>query len=83
MLTNMQGVYRKGRVVLRNNPTNIPDDTPVIVTFLESGRLDLRARGITKQLARTLRAQLAAFAEEWESPEMSAYDDYDAAITRV
>jgi len=83
MLTNMQGVYRKGRVVLRNNPTNIPDDTPVIVTFLESGTLDLRARGITKQLAQTLRAQLAAFAEEWESPEMSAYDDYDAAIPRV
>jgi len=43
MLTNMQGVYRKGRVVLRNNPTNIPDDTPVIVTFLESGTLVLHA----------------------------------------
>jgi hypothetical protein len=43
MLTKMQGVYRKGRVVLRNNPTNIPDDTPVIVTFLESGTLDLHA----------------------------------------
>lgn len=83
MLTNMQGVYRKGRVVLRNNPTNIPDNTPVVVTFLESGALDLRARGITRQLAQTLRAQLAAFAEEWESPEMSAYDDYDAAIARV
>jgi len=48
MLTNMQGVYRKGRVVLRNNPTNIPDDTPVIVTFLESGTLDLHAVFLSK-----------------------------------
>jgi len=83
MLTSMQGVYRKGRIVLQNNPANIPDDTPVIVTFLESGTVDLRARGITKRQAQSLRAQLAAFSEEWESPEMSAYDDYDTAIART
>jgi hypothetical protein len=78
MLTTVQGVYRKGKVVLKDNPSNIPDETPVIVTFLGGGGIDLRARGISEEQANVLRAQLAPFAEEWDSPEMSIYDDYEA-----
>ena len=78
MLTSVQGVYRKGKVVLKDNPSNIPDETPVIVTFLDGGGIDLSARGINEEQASVLRARLAAFAEEWDSPEMSIYDDYEA-----
>jgi len=49
------------------------------VTFLEPGNMDLRARGIDEVQAADLRARLATFVEGWESPEMSVYDDYDAA----
>ncbi len=80
MLTTLQGVYRKGKIVLKNNPSNIPDETPVIVTFLGGEGIDLRARGISEDQARELRAQLAAFAEEWDSPEMSVYDNYEAHV---
>ena len=80
MLTTLQGVYRKGKIVLANNPSDIPDETPVIVTFLGGIGIDLRARGIGEEQASALRAQLAAFAEEWDSPEMSMYDNYDAHI---
>ena len=79
MLTTLQGVYRKGKIVLKNNPSDIPDETPVIVTFLGVEGIDLRARGISEEQARELRSQLAAFAEEWDSPEMSIYDNYPNA----
>ena len=39
----------------------------------------LRARGINARAATELRARLERFAEDWDSPEMSAYDHYDAA----
>jgi hypothetical protein len=78
MLTTLQGVYRDGRIILRSNPADIPDETPVIVTFLGAEGIDLRARGITEEQASELRAQLATFAEEWDSPEMSIYDNYPA-----
>ena len=76
MLTSVQGVYRKGRIQLTQKPKNIGDDTVVIVTFLDSKPIDLRKRGVTKAKARKLRAQVATIAEDWESPEMSAYDNY-------
>ncbi len=79
MLTRIQGIYRKGKVELIRKPKNISDETSVIVTFLDSGSVDLRKRGINKPQAKTLRAQLATFAEDWDSPEMSAYDNYDDA----
>ena len=79
MLTSVQGVYRKGKIELTQKPNNVSDETRVIVTFLDSGTMDLRKRGISKAQAKTLRAQLSTFAEDWESPEMSAYDNYDTA----
>lgn len=46
-------------------------------------RIELRARGIDEDAAAELRAQLSTFAEDWDSPEMDVYDDYDAAKARL
>ena len=86
MLTGLHGVYRHGKIEIENPPESIQDDTPVIVTFLidDNGvyaahKVDLRAKGIDKKQARALRSQLASFGEDWDSPEMNGYDNYDAA----
>jgi hypothetical protein len=79
MLTSVMGVYRGGRVELTEYPTHVADETSVIVTFVEKGDLDLRTRGISEAEAAELRERLAAFAEDWDSPEMEIYDNYDAA----
>ena len=41
-----------------------------------------QARGIDEAQAADLRVLLQAFAEDWDSPEMAAYDDYDSAYSR-
>ncbi len=76
-------MYRNGQIELAEQPINVHDDTPVIVTFLHQGQIDLRQRGIDAAQAANVRAQLAAFVDEWDSPEMTIYDDYDAAKPSV
>lgn len=83
MLTSITGVYRDGRIELAEAPRDMPDETRVIVTFLASGQIALPPRGIDEARAAELRARLAAFAEDWDSPEMEDYDDYDAAKARL
>lgn len=83
MIKRVEGLYRKGKIELTELPANVPDDTPVVVTFLEPGPVDLRTRGIDEEQAAELRARLAAFGEEWDSPEMNIYDDYDAAKSKT
>jgi hypothetical protein len=68
---------------LADLPADVRDDTPVIVTFPEVADIDLRERGIDETQAAELRARLATFAEEWDSEEMSLYDDYDAAKAKL
>ena len=53
------------------------------MTFLEPQVTDLRARGIDEAHAAKLRARLGTFAEDWDSPEMAVYDEYDAAKSRL
>ncbi len=79
MLTSIRGIYRQGQIELREKPQNIDEETRVIVTFI-SPSVNLQERGIDEKQAQFLRAQLSAFAEDWDSPEMSIYDDYDAHI---
>jgi hypothetical protein len=76
-------VYRNGKIELAEAPYHIPDETPVIVTFIEDHSLDLRTHGIDEVHAADLRARLRTFAEEWESQEMDIYDDYDAAKAKL
>jgi len=79
MLKSIEGIYRNGKVELLEVPPGVRDETRVIVTFLESRAINLQARGIDEVHAAELRARLATFAEDWDSPEMDIYDDYDAA----
>jgi hypothetical protein len=82
-MISVEGVYRGGKVELTETPKDVQDPTPVIVTFLNGGPVDLRARGINEKQAAELRARLGAFAEDWNSPEMDVYDDYDAAKSKL
>lgn len=82
MFKSVEGIYRNGKIELADIPSDVRDETPVIVTFLESKAIDLRAQGIDEAQAADLRARLAVFTEEWESPEMDVYDDYDSAKAR-
>ena len=79
----LEGVYRDGKIELTELPGDVQDETRVIVTFLETNPIDLQARGINETQAAELRAQLGTFAEEWDSPEMEPYDNYDAAKAKL
>jgi len=79
----VQGTYRNGKVELSESPGGVQENTRVIVTFLGSGQVDLQQKGINPKQAAELRARLAAFAADWDSPEMEAYNDYDSAKARL
>jgi len=81
MSTIIKGIYRDGKVELAEAPTNVPEETRVIVTFLDDTSVDLQSRGIDEAQASDLRTRLATFSDEWESPEMKVYDNYDAKKT--
>jgi len=83
MLKSVEGVYRDGKIELTELPGDIQNETRVIVTFLTSYPIDLQARGINETQAAELRAQLGTFGEEWDSPEMGLYDNYDAAKAQL
>jgi len=83
MLTTVEGIYRNGRVELAENPNNAMDGTRVIVTFVGTNTIDLASQGIDKTQAEILRTNLATFSEDWNSPEMSIYDNYDAAKAKL
>jgi hypothetical protein len=82
MLTTVEGVYVDGIIKLSEQPKEIPAGSHALVTFLPSSAVDLKSKGINPAQAEELRARLSAFAEDWESPEMSIYDNYDAAKSR-
>jgi hypothetical protein len=44
------------------------------VTFLTPNSIDLAQRGIDVEQAASLRQRLKAFADDWNRPEMDAYD---------
>jgi hypothetical protein len=75
MLRSVEGVYRDGRIELLEP---VPEGATgrVIVTCVSSpaGDVDLAARGVNREQAADLRSRLAAFAEDWQRPEMDAYD---------
>jgi len=83
MLMSIKGVYRNGKIDLIEPPDDVSDGTQVIVTFLEFPAIDLRSRGINEAQAADLRARLATFAEDWSSPDMDLYNDYDAAQSNL
>jgi hypothetical protein len=79
MLTTVEGIYRNGRVELTEQPPNMDEEVRVIVTFVRSNEIDLASVGIDQVQAQALQTSLATFADDWNSPEMNIYNDYDAA----
>jgi len=76
MATNpksIEGIYKHGKVELLETPDDV-DEARVIVTFVPEGSVDLAEHGMDEAAAANLRARLQTFAEDWERPEMGAYD---------
>ena len=69
----IEGIYRDGKVELLETPPDVTE-ARVVVTFLMEGEIDLEECGISEVQAADLRARLQTFAEDWERPEMGAYD---------
>jgi hypothetical protein len=74
MVKSVEGVYRNGKVELME-PITEAEDSRVIVTWLQPAiSVDLREKGIDESQAADLRRRLGPFAEDWDRPEMNAYD---------
>ena len=57
-------------------PIAEPEGSRIIVTWVQpAGAVDLSQRGIDASQAADLRRRLASFAEDWDRPEMNAYDE--------
>lgn len=75
MVKSVEGVYRNGKVEL-TEPIAEAEGSRVIVTWVRpAASVDLRERGIDESQAEDLRRRLAPFAEDWDRPEMNAYDE--------
>lgn len=75
MVKSVEGVYRNGKVEL-TEPIAGAEGSRVIVTWLHPATsVDLRERGIDESQAADLRRRLAPFTEDWDRPEMDAYDE--------
>jgi hypothetical protein len=83
MLRTVVGVYRNGHIELAETPENVHEETQVIVTFLNPAVINLPIHGIDAVQAAELRARLSTFAEDWDSPAMDIYDDYDTAKAQL
>ena len=69
----VEGIYRDGKVELLEAPGDV-EGARVIVTFLPEGAINLSERGMDEAQAASLRKRLSTLAEDWELPEMGAYD---------
>ena len=75
MVKSVEGIYRHCKIELEE-PIDEVEGSRVIVTWVPStGPIDLRERGIGPSQAADLRHRLACFAEDWDRPEMDAYDE--------
>jgi len=72
---SVEGIYRNGKVELLE-PLEGAEGARVFVTMVRPAEpVDLRERGIDESEAADLRRRLARFAEDWDRPEMAAYDE--------
>lgn len=87
MLTTVEGIYRDGHIELMELPESMAPATNeavrVIVTFLPTPSVDLRARNIDEAQAAELRERLQSFADEWDAAEMDIYDDYETNLANL
>jgi hypothetical protein len=75
MVKSVEGIYRNGKVELLESLAEA-EGSRVVVTWVHPAEpVDLRERGIDESQAADLRHRLAPFAEDWDRPEMAAYDE--------
>jgi hypothetical protein len=75
MVRSVEGIYRNGKIEL-TEPLPEAEASRVIVTWVRPvAPIDLFERGINEVQAADLRNRLSAFAEDWDRPEMAAYDE--------
>ena len=74
VLQTVEGIYENGAVRLTGDAPEV-ERAPVLVTFLNgTPEADLKNAGISPAQAANLRLRLGTFAEDWDRPEMDAYD---------
>jgi len=74
MSRTVEGIYRGGKVELLETPEDAYEEERVLVTFVDDRSVNLDERGINESQAAELRSRLSTFADDWERPEMEAYD---------
>ena len=75
MVKSVEGIYRNGKVELRE-PIAEAEGAHVIVTWFQpNNSVELRDKGIDESQAADLRQRLSSFAEDWDRPEMNVYDN--------
>jgi hypothetical protein len=75
VVRSVEGIYRNGKVDL-TEPLPEADGSWVIVTWERpAAPVKLFKRGISEAQAADLRNRLSTFAEDWNRPEMAAYDE--------
>ena len=75
MVKPVEEIYHNGKVEL-SEPVSEAEGWRVTVTWIRQVKpIDLRAREIDESQAADLRRRLGAFAEDWDRPEMDAYDE--------
>lgn len=80
MLT-VEGIYKDGKIELLETVSEAKQGK-VLITFIETGDVDLRTLGISREEASELREKFAAF-EDWNDPALDVYNDYDNAKSAV
>ena len=74
-MKSVEGIYRNGKVELME-PLAEAEGSRVIVTWVHPAQMvDLLDRGVDEPQAADLRRRLSQFAEDWNRPEMAAYDE--------
>ena len=74
MLKSVEGVFKDGKIELLE-PAPTQANARVLVTFLDSGALDLSERGIDEAQAADLLGRLKSISEDWNRAEMDVYDE--------
>jgi hypothetical protein len=67
----LEGHVENGQIIL-DEAVALPEGMKVRIELLSSS--DLNERGIDQRQAADLRQRLKPFAEDWDRPEMDAYD---------
>src|ERR1035437_1912689 len=75
MVKSVEGIYRNGKVELLESLAEAEGSRVVVTWVHPAGPVNLRDRGIDESQAVDLRRRLAPFAEDWDRPEMAAYDN--------